>query len=201
MTSYYCDFAPGHEVHCAYHDNEYGFPTCDERVLFERLCLEIMQAGLSWETILKRRVSMNRAFDAFLVDKVATYGVADTARLLDDQGIIRNRLKVAAIIENARRVVALRASHGGFAAWLAAHHPRVKPEWVTLFRKQFLFTGGEIVGEFLMSIGYLPGAHRGDCPVYARAAIFAPPWMTAERAGFRYEEEIRADCIFSTSGA
>lgn len=175
--SSYCDSAPGHPLHGPYHDSEHGFPLTDEAGLFERLCLEIFQAGLSWEVVLGKRPTTAAAFDGFDVDTVAAYGEAETARLLADPGIIRNRRKVAAIIENARRVQALRESHGGLAAWVAAHHRRDKKEWVKLFRQTFLFTGGEIVGEFLMSIGYLPGAHREDCPTFARIAALAPPWM------------------------
>jgi DNA-3-methyladenine glycosylase I len=177
--SRYCQIAPGHPVHGSYHDTEYGFPQRDEAVLFERLALEIMQAGLSWEIVLKRRAALRRAFVGFEVDRVAAMDAADMARLLADPGIIRNRRKVAALIENARRIRALRASHGGFAAWLDAHHPRGKPEWVKLFRQSFVFTGGEIVGEFLMSLGYLPGAHAPDCPVAARIVALAPPWARA----------------------
>ena len=177
--SSYCQVAPGHPVHGSYHDSEYGFPQRAEAVLFERLALEIMQAGLSWEIVLKRRAALVRAFAGFDVDLVAAMGDADTARLLADPGIIRNRLKVAAIIENARRILALRSSHGGFADWLDAHHPRSRPDWTRLFRKTFVFTGGEIVGEFLMSLGYLPGAHAADCPVAARIAALRPPWAAA----------------------
>jgi DNA-3-methyladenine glycosylase I len=89
----------------------------------------------------------------------------DRRRLLADAGIIRNRLKVNAAIANAATILELRASHGSFAGWLEAHHPRSKAEWVKLFKRTFRFTGGEIVGEFLMSIGYLPGAHAETCPV------------------------------------
>lgn len=177
--STYCRIAPGHPIHGDYHDSEYGFPQRDESILFERLCLEIMQAGLSWELVLKRRDGMRRAFHEFNVDRVAAMDDADQARLLADPGIIRNRLKVAAIIDNARRLQALRASHGGFAGWLDAHHPRDKPAWIKLFRATFRFTGGEIVGEFLMSLGYLPGAHADDCPVAARIAALHPPWTLA----------------------
>ena len=173
----YCKVAPGHPVHDSYHATEYGFPNRDETALFERLVLEIMQAGLSWELILKRRAGMVVSFAGFKVDRIAAFGEADTARLLADPAIIRNRLKVAAIIENARRVQALRASHGGFADWLDAHHPLDKPTWVKLFAKTFKFTGGEIVGEFLMSLGYLPGAHTEDCPVHARILALGPPWQ------------------------
>ncbi len=179
MTDHYCDFAPGHPLHGPYHDREYGFPVADEAILFERLILEINQAGLSWELMLKKRAGFRVAFDDYDVDRVAAYGAAERARLLADAGIIRNRLKVDAAIENARRVRALRRSHGGFAAWLEAHHPRPKDGWVTLFKKTFKFTGGEITGEFLMSTGFLPGAHREDCPVYARIAALDPPWMQA----------------------
>ena len=178
MTDY-CDFAPGHPLHGPYHDREYGFPVADEAILFERLILEINQAGLSWELMLKKRAGFRVAFEDYDVDRVAAYGAAERARLLADAGIIRNRLKVDAAIENARRIQALRRSHGGFAAWLEAHHPRPKDDWVKLFKKTFKFTGGEITGEFLMSTGFLPGAHREDCPVYARIAALDPPWMQA----------------------
>lgn len=177
----YCDFAPGHPVHGDYHDTEYGFPQQDEAILFERLLLEINQAGLSWETILKKREGFRKAYSSFQVDKVARYGEKDRARLLADPGIIRNRLKVDAAIHNAQVIRGLRASHGGFLAWLDAHHPLTKPEWVKLFKQTFRFTGGEITGEFLMSLGYLPGAHRPDCPAFKRAAKFKPAWMRNTR--------------------
>ncbi len=173
----YCDLAPGHEFHGPYHDTEYGFPARDEAVLFERLVLEINQAGLSWLTILKKREGFRAAYDGFDVDRVANYGEADRARLLDDASIIRNRLKVDAAIHNAGVIRGLRDSHGWFAAWLDAQHPRSRDEWVKLFKKTFRFTGGEITGEFLMSTGYLPGAHRESCPVFARIAKAGPPWM------------------------
>jgi DNA-3-methyladenine glycosylase I len=176
MTSY-CDFAVGNEVHGPYHDREYGFPVQDERLLFERLLLEINQAGLNWELILKKREGLRLAYDDFDVDRVAAYTDGDRTRLLADPRIIRNRLKVNAAIFNARVIQSLRESHGGFAAWLQLHHPLRKEEWVRLFRKTFRFTGGEITSEFLMSIGYLPSPHRADCPVYAEIARLRPPWM------------------------
>ena len=177
----YCQIAPGHPVHGHYHDHEYGFPQRDERELFERLLLEINQAGLSWETILKKREGFRAAYDQFDVDTVAGYGEREVERLLNDPGIIRNRLKVHAAIHNAQVIQQLRASHGSFAAWLDAHHPRDKAEWVKLFKKTFRFTGGEITGEFLMSLGYLPGAHAKECPVYKRLAKIQPPWAAASR--------------------
>ncbi len=183
MAETYCDIAPGHEWHGPYHDREYGFPLKDEAALFERLVLEINQAGLSWLTILKKREAFRRAYDGFAPDLVARYGARDRRRLLADPGIIRNRLKVEAAIANAQRILQLRETHGSFAGWLAAHHPRPRPEWVKLFRSTFRFTGGEIVGEFLMSIGYLPGAHVERCPVYARVLARRPPWARAIGAG------------------
>ena len=191
MSLTYCAAAPGHPLHGPYHDGEYGFPSGDDRVLFERLVLEINQAGLSWLTILKKRAAFRAAFDDFDIDRVAAYGEADRARLLADAGIIRNRLKVDAVIENARRIIALRQTHGSFDGWLRAHHPLTKAEWVKLFGRTFRFTGGEIVGEFLMSLGYLPGAHQPDCPVHAAVLAQSPPWKAAVVAGYRGYEPMK----------
>ncbi len=174
----YCDVARGQPWHGLYHDTEYGFPLEGDSELFERLMLEINQAGLSWLTILKKREAFRRAYHGFDPARVARYGSRDTARLLADSGIIRNRLKVNAAILNARAVLALRRSHGSFAGWLDAHHPRPVEEWVRLFKATFRFTGGEIVGEFLLSTGYLPGAHRESCPVYARILKRKPAWKS-----------------------
>jgi DNA-3-methyladenine glycosylase I len=176
-VSTYCSAAPGHEWHGPYHDLEYGFPLTRDAELFERLVLEINQAGLSWLTILRKREAFRRAYDGFDPGIVARYGARERRRLLADAGIIRNRLKVEAAIANAQRILELRGSHGGFAAWLDAHHPRPRAEWVALFKQTFRFTGGEIVGEFLMSTGYLRGAHRPNCPAYTRIVALSPPWM------------------------
>jgi len=165
-------------LHRAYHDHHYGFPIDDDNELFGRLLLEINQAGLSWETILKKEASFRLAYSNFDIATVAVYTEADRTRLLADAGIIRNRLKVNAAIENARTILGLQQRYGSFADWLAQHHPRAKAEWVKLFKKTFRFTGGEIVGEFLMSIGYLPGAHSTDCPVYQRVLATQPKWLT-----------------------
>jgi DNA-3-methyladenine glycosylase I len=175
----YCTIAPGHPVHGPYHEEEYGFPISDEAALFERLVLEINQAGLSWLTILQKRANFRAAYDNFEVEQVAAYDARARARLLADPGIIRNRLKIEAAITNAQRIIALRARHGSFAAWLALHHPRTRPEWIKLFKQSFTFTGGEITGEFLLSIGYLAGAHEEACPIYHKIARLKPPWMAA----------------------
>lgn len=173
----YCDVAPAHEWHGPYHDGEYGFPLAGDAELFERLVLEINQAGLSWLTILKKREAFRAAYHGFDPDRVARYGARDVKRLLANPGIIRNQLKVAAAIANAKAVVKMRESHGSFSAWLDAHHPRSKEEWVKLFKQTFKFTGGEIVGEFLLSTGYLPGAHRESCPAFRKIARQKPAWM------------------------
>jgi DNA-3-methyladenine glycosylase I len=173
----YCEAAVGHPFHGPYHDEEYGFPVADDNRLFERLVLEINQAGLSWLTILKKKAAFQKAFDGFDVETVANYGEADRQRLLSDAGIIRNRLKVNAAIENARTILKLQAEHGSFANWIEKQHSLPKADWVKLFKKTFKFTGGEITGEFLMSIGYLPGAHHKGCPVYHRIASMNPAWM------------------------
>ncbi len=179
MTSY-CEYLRDHPedtLNKDYHDTQYGFPLSDDAALFERLMLEINQAGLSWTLILKRASEFQRAYAGFDVDTVAAYGEADAARLLADAGIIRNRLKVRAAIENARRIQGLRAEFGSFKGWLEAHHPLSLEAWTKLFKQTFVFTGGEIVREFLVSTGYLPGAHDADCPVYKKIAKLTPPWM------------------------
>ncbi|MBT8064049.1 MAG: DNA-3-methyladenine glycosylase I [Gammaproteobacteria bacterium] len=173
----YCDFAAGHPIHGPYHDREYGFPIEDESGLFERLLLEINQAGLNWELILKKREGFRRAYSDFDVDAVADYGEADRKRLLGNPDIVRNRLKINAAIHNAGVIREMRNSHGGFAGWLQAQHPLRKPEWVKRFKKAFKFTGGEITGEFLSSIGYLPSPHRPDCPVHSEIEALSPPWF------------------------
>ncbi len=181
----YCRAASGHPWHGPYHDREYGFPIRSDAALLERLALEINQAGLSWLTMLVKRENFRRAYDGFDPEVVAAFGERKYTQLMADAGIIRNQLKIRAVIENARRIVALRETHGSFAKWLDAHHPRSPKQWQTLFKKTFVFTGGEIVGSFLMSTGYLRGAHVPSCPVYARVAKKRPAWLTAKGRGRR----------------
>ncbi len=163
-------------LHRNYHDNHYGFPIHDDNELFGRLIMEINQAGLSWETILKKEPSFRKAYDNFNIERVASYTEKDRERLLNDAGIIRNRLKINAAIENANTILTLQKEFGSFEKWLEHHHPETKDEWVKLFKKTFRFTGGEIVNEFLMSIGYLPGAHSENCPVYEEILKQKPMW-------------------------
>ena len=183
--SWYCEVAPGHPVHGKYHDSEYGFPGRNERELFELLALEIFQPGLSWELILKKRPTTVEAFDNFDVDKVAAYKKRDINRLLKNPGIIRNRRKVEAIINNAAVIIEMRETHGGFAKWLKKNHPLAHKDWVKLFRKHFAFTGPEVVNEFLMGTGYLPGAHSKKCPIYKKISAKNPPWMKADQSIYK----------------
>jgi DNA-3-methyladenine glycosylase I len=177
----YCDYCISHPediFNKPYHDTQYGFPIDSENVLFERLVLEINQAGLSWITILKKAGNFHQAYDGFDIDTVAGYGESDRARLLSDEGIIRNRLKVNAAIENARRIQQLRPDFGSFKGWLDASHPLALEEWTRLFKKTFVFTGGEIVKEFLISAGYLPGAHDAECPIFKEVEKHHPAWLS-----------------------
>jgi DNA-3-methyladenine glycosylase I len=168
----YCDYVstlPKDNVHRIYHDTAYGVVIDSDDELFERLILEINQAGLSWNTILNKQQNFKKAFHHFNIKKVAKYGDIDRARLLADAGIIRNRLKVDAAIHNASVILALQKEYGSFKKWLDIHKEKTKEEWVKLFKKTFKFTGGEIVGEFLMSTGYLPGAHVQSCKMYKKS--------------------------------
>lgn len=163
-------------VNRMYHDHFYGFPVEDDHELFERLILEINQAGLSWTTILNKQKNFKKAFHHFNIKKVANYKDLDRQRLLNDPGIIRNRLKIDATIHNAKIILQLQTDFGSFKNWLDLNHPKPKEEWVKLFKQTFKFTGGEIVNEFLMSIGYLEGAHCTSCPVYKKIVKNKPAW-------------------------
>lgn len=167
-------------VHKKYHDKAYGFPIHDDNELFCRLVLEINQAGLSWDTILKKEENFRNAYHNFEIAKVAKYKEKDRTRLLNDPGIIRNRLKVDAAIHNANVILALQKSHGSFKKWIDSHHPKKKEEWVKLFKVTFKFTGGEIVNEFLMSTGYLPGEHTEDCSIWPKLIKAKPAFLATK---------------------
>ena len=167
------------ELHKNYHDNHYGFPIHDDNELFGRLIMEINQAGLSWETNQKKEEGFRNAYDNFSIKKVAAYTEEDRERLLADPGIIRNKLKVNAAIENAKTIIELQKEFGSFEKWLEHHHPKTLEEWMKLFKKTFKFTGGEIVNEFLMSIGFLKGAHAEDCVVNEEILKCEPMWRNA----------------------
>ena len=176
----YCEYVnrlDASSPHQHYHDNEYGFPIASDNELFGRLVLEINQAGLNWTTILNKKDNFRTAFDGFDMEVVAKYNQAEVDRLLGDAGIIRNKLKVGAVIYNAGKIVELQNEHGSFKAWLNLHHPLTREEWVKLFKKTFKFTGGEITNEFLLSSGYLHGAHVEGCKAYDRILKLNPKWM------------------------
>jgi DNA-3-methyladenine glycosylase I len=164
-------------VHRIYHNNSYGFRVKNDNELFERLILEINQAGLSWNTILNKQQNFKKAFENFNIKKVAAYKQEDRQRLLTDAGIIRNRLKIEAAIYNANTILALQKEAGSFTNWLDSNHPKTLEQWTSLFKKNFKFTGGEIVNEFLVSTGYLAGAHIEGCPIKKLAEKSKPAWM------------------------
>lgn len=176
----YCDYTRNLDetnVHKFYHDTQYGFPIHDDNELFGRLLLEINQAGLSWDIILKKQENFRKAYSNFDIKTIAHYDQNERQRLLKDPSIIRNKLKVNAVIYNAQVILELQKEFGSFENWLEHQHPKTKDEWVKLFKKNFKFTGGEITNEFLMSIGYLNGAHDEDCPVFKKILSLNPKWM------------------------
>ena len=182
----YCDYVNGlqpqqDELNKIYHDHHYGYPISDDNELFERLVLEINQAGLSWTLMLKKQQNFRNAYDQFDIATIAAYDENERIRLLNDAGIVRNKLKVNAAIYNANQILQLQQQYGSFKNWLDHHHPRPLSDWVKLFKKQFKFVGGEIVNEFLMSCGYLPGAHQESCPIYTKVLERQPAWKTTQQ--------------------
>lgn len=172
----YCISEKAKQVHIDYHNHVYGFPVEADHELFERLILEINQAGLSWELILNKQKYFQLAFDGFNIEKVANYGEEERQRLLNDATIIRNKLKINAAIHNAKQILEIQAEFGSFKEWLDLNHPLTKDAWVKLFKKRFKFVGGEILNEFLMGVGYLPGAHDKNCPIFDRILTMNPKW-------------------------
>ncbi|MCO5258970.1 MAG: DNA-3-methyladenine glycosylase I [Crocinitomicaceae bacterium] len=173
----YCENLPKDNLHRIYHDSMYGFPIESDNELFGRFLLEINQAGLSWDTILKKEVAFRKAFDNFDISKVAKYNEKDIERLLNDAGIIRNRLKINAAIHNASAILALQEKHGSFKTWLEQQNLSDLSDWVKLFKKHFKFVGNEIVNEFLMSSGYLKGAHNENCIIFDKIIKSKPQWL------------------------
>jgi DNA-3-methyladenine glycosylase I len=169
-----------------YHDTEWGFPMVDDRRLFEKLCLEGFQAGLSWRTILTKRPAFRRAFQDFDLATVASFGEGDVQRLLADAGIVRHRGKIEAAINNARRAIELVEYEGSLAAYVWRYEPAVeaRPEVVTwewllgnavspesaalskdLKRRGWRFVGPTTVYAFMEAMG-LVNDHVGSCPIH-----------------------------------
>ena len=173
MSHSYCVYVSSikdtNDVDKIYHDNHYGVPIKDDNELLCRLVMEINQAGLSWRTILVKENNFRKAYHNFDIKKVAKYSEKDFTRLMNDVGIIRNKLKINAAIYNAKQIVDMQKEYGSFRKWLDIQSKEMKHDkvaWVKLFKKHFKFVGGEIVGEFLMSIGLLPGSHDTKCLQY-----------------------------------
>jgi DNA-3-methyladenine glycosylase I len=176
----YCVFCAGRELndhHRVYHDQYYGFPIESDNELFGRLILEINQAGLSWDTILRKQQNFREAYDNFSIESIAGFNEKKISELLNNAGIIRNRLKVNAVIHNSQQILHIKEENGSFKQWLDFHHPKSKDEWTKLFKKTFKFVGGEIVNEFLMSTGYLPGAHDENCIIFEKIERLNPKWL------------------------
>lgn len=164
----YCKFSQTNELHKHYHDREYGFPVDNDDALLERLALEINQAGLSWDLMLKKRLGFNKAFKDFAVERVAKFGSRDIARMLKDESIVRNRLKIEAVIHNAKIIKEIQKEHESFVRWIAIQSVGYDTkEWLKIFKQRgFKFVGGEVMKEFLQSIGHLPSPHEKNCPVH-----------------------------------
>ncbi len=176
----YCTFCEGRDekdVHHVYHKNQYGFPIENDDELFGRLILEINQAGLSWGTILNKQDNFREAFDNYSIITIAAYDETKIQQLLMNSGIIRNQLKIRSVIYNAQQVRQIKQEFGSFKHWLDKNHPKTKEEWTKLFKKSFKFVGGEIVNEFLMSSGYLKGAHEEDCMIFDVVKKSNPKWL------------------------
>lgn len=168
--SSYCEYVknlPEDNIHRVYHDTQYGFKIDSDNELFGRFILEINQAGLSWVTILNKQDNFRTAFSNFDIKKIADYGKSDISRLLANSGIVRNKLKINAVIFNARKIVELQKEYGSFKSWLKIKNDSNLnlTNWVALFKENFKFTGNEITKEFLTSTGYIKGAHIETCPI------------------------------------
>ncbi len=149
-----------------YHDREYGFPVRRDRDYFERLVLEIFQAGLSWRTVLAKRRALRAALAGFDPARLAGFTARDLARCLRDPGIIRNRLKLKAAVINAERFRDLQRRYGSFRRFLNTLPLHDRSATVQAFRDHFTFMGPEIVKEFLMSTGHWPVRHERGCPLH-----------------------------------
>ena len=178
----YCLNLSDSDLNKRYHDHHYGFLITDDDELFGRLILEINQAGLSWHLMLKKEDNFRKAFENFSIEKIAGFDEERTEALLQDAGIVRNKLKINAVIYNAKQIVTLKETYGSFYNWLEhfSQTTKTKQDWIKLFKKNFKFVGGEIVNEFLMSIGYLKGAHQEDCFIYSKILTQNPKWLTHE---------------------
>jgi len=173
-----CNWCSATDEYIAYHDNEWGFPVDNDIRLFEKICLESFQSGLSWRTILAKRDNFRKAFENFDYNKVALYTEKDIQKLLNDEGIVRHRGKIEAVINNAQRVKELIEQHGSFAAYVWRFEPekQLAPQTVsstaesTAMSKELKKMGWKFVGPttiyaFMQSMG-LVNDHETDCYIY-----------------------------------
>jgi DNA-3-methyladenine glycosylase I len=177
-----CPWAVSTPAYLAYHDSEWGFPVADDRRLFEKLSLEGFQSGLSWRTILAKRENFRRAFHHFDFNRVAGFDEADVERLLKDPGIVRHRGKIAAVINNARRLQELIGEKGSFAAYVWCYEPAAPalPDHTAtsaastamskdLKQRGWSFVGPTTVHAFMQAMG-LVNDHAQGCVVRERVA-------------------------------
>ena len=172
-----CHWCLATPQYLAYHDGEWGFPVTDDRRLFEKLCLEGFQAGLSWRTILEKRENFRRAFAGFAIDVLAGWGAPEVDRLLQDAGIVRHRGKIESVLNNARRAQDLVRDEGSLAAWIWRHEPgageQAAHQGVTtsptsiqlskaLKKRGFSFVGPTTVHAFLQAMGLI-NDHAEGC--------------------------------------
>jgi DNA-3-methyladenine glycosylase I len=186
-----CEWCGTNPLYVAYHDDEWGVPVHDDRRLFEFLVLEGAQAGLSWLTILKKRENYRKAFDDFNIERIARYGQHDIDRLLQDPGIVRNRLKIEAAIRNARGVLAIREEYGTLDTflWRYVDGAPVQSHWKRmtdlpaktmasdqmskdLKKRGFNFVGSTICYAFMQAVGMV-NDHVSDCFRYKEIGISA----------------------------
>ena len=192
---HWCAATPAYQ---AYHDSEWGFPVADDRRLFEKICLEGFQSGLSWLTILNKREAFRRAFEGFDFGPVARFDEADVERLLSDAGIVRHRGKIVSTLNNARRALELQSSEGSLAAYFWRFEPEATPapgpmsdEWQAvsttaqsialskdLKKRGWTFVGPTTAYAFMQAMGlvndHAPGCDAGQRVAKARAS-FVPP--------------------------
>ena len=188
-----CAWCGSDPLYRAYHDDEWGVPVHDDRRLFAFLVLEGAQAGLSWLTILKKRENYRKAFHAFDCERIARYTDADVARLLADAGIVRNRLKIASAIQNARSVLAIRDAYGSLAAYLWRYVDGVPRQnaWGSmaeipartelsdamsrdLQKRGLKFVGSTICYAFMQAVGMV-NDHSTDCYRHREIRALAQP--------------------------
>jgi DNA-3-methyladenine glycosylase I len=168
FTKQRCRWCGSDPLLIRYHDEEWGNYARDDREYqyFEKMALEIFQAGLSWRTILHKREHFREAFDGFDVDMIAKYDEAKITQLLGNQGIVRNRMKIEAVIYNAREIIRLRQQYGSFAKYLAQLDTENVAEVYKEFKRRFRFMGPTVTESFLQTVGKMPVAHEPQCWLY-----------------------------------